>query len=187
MKLHELIKEEQDINLIGLRINDRLVTTKTSSSIWLGDFDASHRNLTSLYGAPKETEFDFDCTGNKLKTLVGTPRKVGKDFFCSTNYLTSLEYAPSEVGRDFWCVSNPITNLKDIHKIVTKMDGMFYCRGCPIASHVLGLLLIPGLRKISGDTDWCVILNRHTDRGRASLIDAQNELIEAGYEEFAQL
>jgi hypothetical protein len=65
---------------------------------------------------------------------------------------------------------------------------MFVATGNPIKSHVLGLMLIDGLKTIRLDNKQVEeILNRHLGKGRAGMLMAQEELIEAGLEEFAQL
>ena len=56
----------------------------------------------------------------------------------------------------------------------------------PIESHVLGLLKIKGLQEVRlDDIQLTKIINKYLPLG--DLLDCQEELIEAGYEEFAQL
>jgi hypothetical protein len=75
-----------------------------------------------------------------------------------------------------------------VHKHVTEIKGIFYAVANPINSHVLGLLLIKGVTEIQLDDKRVMeILNRHLGKGRAGMLMAQEELIEAGLEEFAQL
>lgn len=83
---------------------------------------------------------------------------------------------------------NLLTSLKGIHTQITQMCGRFSAIGNPIESHVLGLLLIKGITTVLLD-NWRVaeILNRHLGKGRAGMLMAQEELIEAGFEKFAQL
>ena len=71
----QLLSEDNGKNLIGLTIEGKKITEKTSSEPWPGD---------------------FNCYNNKLTTLEGAPSSVGGDFSCSfNNNLTSLEGAPS--------------------------------------------------------------------------------------------
>lgn len=86
-------------------------------------------------------------------------------------------------------------------------DGIICLNGNPIKSHLLGLLMIsdtgllkqmhisvprPKVKQIGlyGLSDPLLkavkIINKYAGKGRKGVIDAQNELIEAGLEEFAQ-
>lgn len=210
MKFSELIKEEHEISLIGMTINGLLVTSKTRNMMWHDNFNCFGNGLKDLVGAPKEVSLDFDCSRNRLTTLKGAPRTVGGEFSCNFNRLTTLEGAPDyvggdfscernilitlkgapkKVGGDFYCTGNNLTSLKDIHKIITNIKGEFYCQGNRIKSHVLGLLLIDGITEICGgkNDEWCDILNKYLGMGRKGLLDCQNDLIEVGLEEFAQI
>ena len=130
----------------------------------------------------------FNCSNNQLTSLEGAPSRVGGYFTCVNNRLTSLKGAPSNVGGGFSCNNNQITSLKDVHKQIVEIDGSFYALNNPIRSHVLGLLLINGITIIRLDNIQVQkILNRHLGKGRAGMLMAQEELIEAGLEEFAQL
>jgi hypothetical protein len=197
MKLVDLF-EAQEENLIGLKINGVMVTTETPSLVWDDSFDCGGRELTSLEGAPKEVTGMFYCFENYLTTLKGAPSKIGNTFSCRHNLLTSLDGAPSELGGGFFCSDNNLTSLKGIHKIIKKMNGMFYAQGNPIKSHVLGVLLIPGLKSIEfvemgkASSDLIKvqkILNKYLPNtiGNKSLLTCQNELLDAGFDEYAQL
>ena len=113
---------------------------------------------------------------------------AGGNFICSNTELTSLEGAPSHVGGSFNCSVNKLTSLKDVHKHIAEIKGAFYAIENPIESHVLGLLLIKGVTKVrlkNGQVEE--ILNKHLGKGRAGMLMAQEELIEAGLEECARL
>lgn len=57
-----------------------------------------------------------------------------------------------------------------------------------ITSHVLGLMLIDGLQRVAlGNKRVETILNSHLGKGRVGMLLVQEELIDAGLEEFAQL
>ena len=152
-----------------------------------GIFDCFDSELTSLEGAPSHVGGDFYCSRNKLTSLDGAPSHVGS-FYCSYNKLTSLEGAPSHLDGDFYCYNNKLTSLKDVHKHIAEMKGALYASDNPIKSHVLGLLLIKGVTEVILDNAQVAkILNRHLGEGRAGMLMAQEDLIEAGLEEFAQL
>jgi len=75
-----------------------------------------------------------------------------------------------------------------VHKHIAEMKGALYASDNPIKSHVLGLLLIKGVTEVYLDNKQVKeILNRHLGKGRAGMLMAQEELIDAGLEEFAQL
>ena len=153
-----------------------------------GGFYCFDNELTSLEGSPSHVNGNFDCFDNELTSLKGAPSHVGGNFYCSNNELTSLEGAPSHVGGSFYCSSNKLTSLKDVHKHIAEIKGEFYASDNPIKSHVLGLLLIKGVTEVRLDNEQVKeILNMHLGKGRAGMLMAQEELIEAGLEEFAQL
>jgi hypothetical protein len=151
-----------------------------------GNFYCSFSQLTSLKGAPKEIGEGFYCEDNELRSLEGAPQKVGRNFHCAGNELASLDGAPQEVGGDFLCQNNRLTSLKDIHKQIKKMNGIFSAASNPIKSHVLGLLLIKGIIKVRLDNKEVeAIINRYL--GTGDIFSAQEELIDAGLEEYAKL
>ena len=153
-----------------------------------GDFYCSDNELTSLEGAPSHVGGDFYCSYNELTSLEGAPSHVSGNFDCSVNKLTSLEGAPSHIGVGIYCSHNKLASLKDVHKHVTEIKGKFYAIKNPIKSHVLGLLLIKGITEVRLDNEQVTeILNRHLGKGRAGMLMAQEELIEAGLEECARL
>ena len=157
-----------------------------------GNFFCANNRLTSIEGAPSHVDGYFNCASNELTSLEGAPSRVDGNFDCAYNKLTSLEGAPSHVGGDFYCHNNKLTSLKDVHKHVTEIKGEFYAFKNPINSHVLGLLLIKGVTGVHLDNKQVEekveeILNSYLGKGRVGMLMAQEELIEAGLEEFAQL
>ena len=131
---------------------------------------------------------DFDCSHILLTSLEGAPSHVDGNFYCNYDQLMSLEGAPSHVDGNFCCYSNQLTSLEGIHKQIKTIAGAFFATYNPIKSHVLGLMLINGITKIGLDNKQVEeILNRHLGKGRAGMLEAQEELIEVELEEFAQL
>jgi hypothetical protein len=164
-----MLSETKEKNLIGLTIDGKKITKKTSSEPWPGD---------------------FYCSNNHLTSLVGAPSSVDDDFSCYYNNLTSLEGAPSSVGGYFRCSNNHLTSLKGIEKILKKMDGIFYAYGNPIKSYVIGLLLMPGCKEVRLDNDQVQeILNRHLKSpfGNKRVIECQSELLDANLDDWAKL
>jgi hypothetical protein len=120
----------------------------------------------------------------KLPVKFGT---VGGDFYCHYNQLATLEGAPSSVGGNFFCYSNQLTSLEGIHKIIKVISGAFYCFNNPIKSGGIGLILIEGLKKIYADQPAFKIIEKYLGQGKKGVLLCQDELIEAGYEEYARL
>jgi len=178
-----------------------------------GDFDCSYNIINSLKHGPETVGGDFNCTHIKLTTLEFCPKEVGKDFYCSNNEITSLAGAPAKIGGGFnttnnitsltsapakigggkninESVYNNITSLKDIQKWLKKMNGTFYAHNNPIKSHVIGLLLIPGCKSVTLDNKEVEeILNKHLKSpfGHLRLLDCQEDLLSADFEEYAKL
>lgn len=175
------------------------------------NFDCSDNKLTSLEGAPKEVGGSFDCGDNLLTQLSHIPEKIKGNFTCSGNKLTSLVGGPTHVKDSYLCSFNPITSLegiarfighnllmfhcdeittlKDIHEHIDYIGNIINLNTKNIKSNVLGLLLIDGLKAVVNESGekWADIVNRYIGKGRKGMIDCQNELIEAGLEEYAQL
>jgi hypothetical protein len=191
MKLSEiLIYEAKEKNLIGKFINGKEITDKTKDEPWPGYFYCSYNKLTSLKGAPASVGGNFYCGGNKLTSLEGAPASVGGNFGCSNNQLTSLDGAPASVGDNFVCSYNKLTSLEGIHKILKSMNGAFFATNNPLKSHVLGLLLVKGCKKVVLDNKVVQeVLNRYlpNTRGSKAVIEAQSDLLDLDLEDFAQL
>jgi hypothetical protein len=207
----QLMSETKGKNLIGLTIDGKKITKKTPSEHWAGDFECynnhltslvgapssvsggfwcSYNKLTSLVGAPSSVSGNFYCYGNQLTSLVGAPSSVGGHFYCYNNKLTSLVGAPSSVGGDFVCYDNNLTSLEGIEKILKKMNGIFNAYNNPLKSHIIGLLLVPGCKKVSIDDNQVEeILNRHLKSpfGKRRFFDCQSELLDANLDEWAKL
>lgn len=168
--------------------NNKLISLKDGPKQVDGHYYCYSNELSTLEGAPRRVPSDFDCLDNCLSSLEGGPEFVGGEFGCAHNYLETLEHAPKVTNGYFYCNTNMITSLKDVHKHIERVSGRFIAFENPIESHVLGLLLIKGITKVRLDnTQVEEILNRHLGKGRAGMLMAQEELIEAGLEEFAQL
>ena len=156
-----------------------------------GDFLCSNSQLASLIGGPFDVGGVFDCSDNQLISLEGAPSKVGGDFLCNSNQLTSLDGVLLSIGGSFECRSNRLTTLKDIHKKIKQMKGCLNFDDNPLESHVLGVLFVEGCSYFSF-YNWKVerIINKYLPRNQKDKgihMDCQNELLDAGFEDFAQL
>ena len=135
-----------------------------------------------------ERDNNYYCSSRNLISLKGSPREVHGDFYCSHNQLTSLEGAPLKIGGGFRCPFNDIISLKGIGKDYLKeIHGTINLNWCPIKSHMLGLLKVKGLINIKFNQNRKVeeILNKHLKS--RDLLACQEELIENGLEQYAQL
>ena len=144
-------------------------------------------DLASLEGAPKKVSATFSCNRNKrLTSLIGGPEEVGGHYSCRSCDLTSLEGAPKKISGSFYCDGNKrLTSIAGIHKRIKEIEGIFRCDS-DLSGPVLGLLKIKKLRKVVlKDQELTAILNKYLPEG--DLIDCQQELIDAGYEEQAKL
>jgi len=176
--------------LLGLNIGGKLITKKTPSEPWPGNFDCSYNQLTSLEGAPSSVGDGFYCDNNQLTSLEGAPASVGDNFYCYVNKLTSLEGAPSSVGDNFVCSHNKLTSLTGIHKILKQMNGAFYADDNPLKSNVIGLLLVKGCKKVKLDNKQVMeIMNRHLQSpfGNKRVIECQSEMLDTDLGEWAEL
>lgn len=174
-----------------------------------GYVDLSNNHLTSLEGSPEHVANYFTCDSNELSTLEGAPKTVESFFSCKNNRITSLKHSPLKVGAVFDADNNLITSvegitpvttavylsnnklesLHNVHKHIT-MTRQAHFDGNPIKSHVLGLLLIKNLYIVSLDNDKINrIINSYlpNTRGNEAVYECQEELIDAGYDEYAQL
>ena len=172
-----------------------------------GSFKVQYNMITSLKGGPQQVDMHYFCQHNKLTDLEGAPIFVGKNFVCRNNQLTSLKGVPTTVKGVFDASSNPlevidyvpkkmgyaifdfcpIKNLHNIHKVI-KSCPIISLRGCPLTSHVLGLLKIKKLDsvKLAASLEPLEkIINKYLPEG--DILECQQELIEAGFEEYAQL
>lgn len=179
MKVNELFEEENRKDLMGY------YDTATTGIDGSKTFDCYGLGLTSLKGAPETWNDRFDCAENELTNLKYAPHTVKGSFKCHTNKLTSLEGAPSSC-KNFSCQNNKLTSLHNIHKIFTSIDNNLHCKRNPITSHVLGVLKIKNLNNFTMDNKEVeTIINKYLPEG--NIIECQQELIEAGFEDYAQL
>lgn len=183
--------------------NKTLVSIKGITQEGITDLIIANCDIHSLQGAPNTINGKFDCKNNEnLNSLIGMPQNGVKHIYANGCNLTSFEGAPKKVDGNVFATKNPIKTLKNIHKIFDSIDGQM---GLPssIESNVLGLLKIKNLTKISffknvmdknekglgqDKKEISNIINQYLPNPTTDqIIDCQNELIEAGFEEYAEL
>ena len=101
---------------------------------------------------------------------------IGGSFDCSFNELTSLGGAPSQVSRIFSCTHNNLTSITGIHKIIKSCGQIFLARN-PIKD----------LKYIQYDLPAFEIIDKYLGKGKRGMIDCQQELIKAGFKDFAKI
>lgn len=152
-------------------------------------FNCSGNKLTSLEYAPMVRE-GFDCANNLLTTLEGAPKEIPTYFHCYNNKLTSLQYAPRIIGSSFNGGDNPITSLEGISDIIDSVEEFdIWSSTKHITSGGIGLILIENLKNIRLPVDNMIaedIIRYYLGKPN-DIFDCQNELIEAGFEEYAKL
>ena len=147
--------------------------------------------LGSLKGLP-DVDGELFMAHCGLTSLKGCPEKV-KEFSCAMNPLTSLEGCPRMVDGEFIANNCKLESLHNIHKHIDYIGlekGFtvdFDLVDNPIKSHVLGLLKIKGNFTVKmSNVKVKKIINKYL-RGNRNMLECQHELIDAGFEDFAQL
>lgn len=119
--------------------------------------------------------------------LIPDFAKINFDLIIRDNNLSTLEGISPRVGHNLWAARNNLTSLHNIHLQLKYVGISIGLRHNPIKSHVLGLLMIDGLRAVYLDNNNVQnIINKHL-LGDRDIFACQEELIEAGFEDFAQL
>lgn len=170
MKLKDLFKkqrpkEAENVHLPGMKLTE--LQSKFLPEHSRGYCDVSNNRLTSLEGCPKSVTTWFDASRNQLTSLEGIPPIM--DDFCAI-------------------LNNKLTNLHNIHKLISFTHmGFINAEGNPIVSHILGAFKVKNITNLYIDNKQVSkIVNRHL-RGDRDILACQQELIEAGFEEYAQL
>lgn len=160
-----------------------------------GYFRCGNNKLSTLNGGPEEVRDEFVCSGNNIKNLKGSPKIVGYYFNVSYNSeLTSLDGAHIDINGDFNLVGlSKLTSLKNIHKsfpsitrdIIMKKTGD--AEALVIKDGILDLLRIKDLKFVDCDyephEEVYKIINKNLGKGRPGILQAQQELIDAGFED----
>jgi len=171
----------------------------------ISTFNLRQGKLTTLKGCPRKVEKRFSVVKNPITSLEGCPESVRWVFEIRETEITSLDHITPVMGS---CLisQNKLTSLKDIHKKIrfTKGvgSGILSAGNNPVKSHILGVILIEGIQELmwnapgvtprynDSESDYKKafdIVRRHVGKGKAGVLAAQDELIDAGLDDFAQL
>jgi hypothetical protein len=150
-------------------------------------YDCSRNRLISLKGMPHVIKGDFWCTYTTLTSLVGCGQRIEGNLYCGNNkLLTSLEGGPSYVGKSVHLNDCPkLTSLQNIHLHFPEVHNSFVLTHTGLKEHMLGLLLVRGLKHIIlNDLKLWAILTKYIG---GNILACALELAEAGYVEEAKL
>jgi hypothetical protein len=122
-------------------------------------------------------------TGETLPIQFGTTGS----FDCSHSNITSFKGFPKIIKGYFDCFESKIISLSGIDKIIKQINGNGSVIVNVPSTHVLGLLLIEGVRRIDVDMRGPIdkIMNKYL--GTGDILSAQDELIDAGFTDQARL
>lgn len=174
-----------------------------------GNFVLRSDDVTTLKGCPIRVQGDFTAAYNHgIKSFEHSPNLVSGDFEmndCRITSLAGLKIKAKSVDLN----DNQITSLRNIHEHIETES--LYINFNPIASNVLGLFKIKGLKTLEAffnptntdDDDLSYMLDGRNKMAEArviveqmfnkfgatnrGLIECQEALLDADLEEFAHL
>jgi len=161
MKLTEITS---DIDAICKEYGIKNYTINNDGSIDVtGNADMSWFNIRNFPVTFGRVTGNFDCSGNRLlNTLKNVPHTVDGDFSCGNCPTVSKLIRVKEINGKLNLFTTPITNL-------------------------LYVLKIKGLKEVhTGNDEISKILNKHL-LGDRDIMECQEELIEAGFGDWAKL
>lgn len=167
---------------------NNLTDLKGVPAIIPGQFLCSKNQLTTLEHGPKQVDDTYNCGHNQLTSLKGIPDKISGYLDCGHNPLNSFEGFPKSISKFVLMEKTDIKSLHNIHKHIHYIGQQLICSR--IHDSVLGVLLIKGLKEFRMDNSRVeAIVNYYlpNTRGMEAVFECQEELIEAGFEEYAQL
>ena len=130
---------------------------------------------------------DFNASIKPLSTFVNFPLYVEESVFCYETQISSFEGLNIECGGNFDLIMNKnLSDFRGIHKHIRRMNGTFKFDLENIHVGGLGILLIPGVKKIDcGDANISEIFNKYLKTGQ--VLEAQEHLIDGGYAYLARV
>lgn len=202
MKIKELFEGiNSSVKTIGeMTINGMIVAPNGEKrKVWDGDFDVPFETIEipqSLEGCPEEINGAFTCSmRSKITSFKGAPKKVNGTFIMSECNISSIEGLPKFIEKNCFITKNSIKTLKNIHKEAHEIGGKLFIADS-VESNILGVLKIKNLKELiflKKDISYAKkeisnIINKYLPNPTTDqILDCQNELIEAGFEEYAEL
>jgi len=133
---------------------------------------------------------DFTVSATDMLSLKGVPRSIGGAFKLMTPNITSVEYLPEEAD-DIYLHTSGIVELKGIEKWVKNTYGLF------VPIDVKGLLSLVKIKNLNLIKTWsnapddlkraCKIVTKYCEANTHDVFACQEELIDAGLKDYAEL
>lgn len=172
-----------------------LISTKTIDLSSLGVefetitfFSSSHENALRLFSNSVD---NIQKALNVLKEheIILSVQTSNKIIFIADDIkIEDFKNLPRRIMSSFECDSDHLLSLHNLHKFVEQIDG-HATFNCNITSSVLSLLQIKGLKNVAfgGNTNYKIekIINKYLPEG--DIMECQDELMEAGFMEYAKL
>ena len=152
-----------------------------------GDFTITNfSELMSLEGFPKKIGKSLDITRcNKLKSLKGITQDIGFSIYMvGLEGIESLEGLPEIIKGSLYI--NIFRNLKSLKGISKEINGDIFISQNPKLRGHLQLFEVKGIKRIDlGNEKVNKIFNKYYPK--KDMLNCQDELIEAGFEEYAEV
>jgi hypothetical protein len=181
--------------------NMGLTSLKGLPSIIDSSLDISNNLFQNLKGCTQDVGDLNISSNNNLISLAGIPKHLRQGLSMGdTPNLKSLEFMPLTVGKGCSMSNNRIlgenkniTSFEGVgRKFLTKVPDFLITPDC-LTSNILGILLIDGLEQgrvstygIPNLRNALKIIDKHL-KGDKDILECQEELIEAGFKEYAKL
>lgn len=157
-----------------------------SGTTFKGSVYLTDQPIQTLIGSPSVVHGNYSCSNTKISSLEGAPRKVIGSFYCSDTRITSLAGAPAYIGKTFFCDDSSLSSLHNVHKQIQYIGNAFVCNTA--SSHCLGLMFIKNLQQVLlNDKNVAAIINKHLHMLERDVHACQEELIDAGFPQYAKL
>lgn len=166
-----------------------------------GNLSFSNGSPSSMENFPHTINGALLIEGQDLTSLKGCPKIINGSLYLRYNKIAKIDDFPTSVDGSIDLSNNQITSLVGIHRYFKNYLGWkIYLGHNPIEEGIIGLLLIQGLNKqkiiwSEGGgyyyshklKDAVEILNKYWGKGRAGVMECQEEMIDAGLDKFAEL
>ena len=198
--LTDLVGGPEVVPVVYVCVNNKLTTLEgVAWSIGKNFLDCSRNPLEKIAGLPSELVLkQFKCASARLTSFKGLPDGEYTVIDVHGNKkLTSFDGLPSHIDK--LDISNGgFETISGLHRRLKHCQTLKVFDNARLTSALLTVLLIPGLKSIEYNSpDWSKrdaklstafrIIYRYIEKGKAGLIDCQNELLDAGFYEEARM
>lgn len=157
----------------------------------VNSINVSGNSLSNLEGCPTVLKGSLNVSRNKVPlSLKGCPKKIGRDLNLSNCELLDLDELPLIIGNQLTLWNSKITSLEGIGKRYVRSCKHIDLQRCDyLKSNILGLLTVKKLIDIDCDRESqpLRIISRAILSGDHDIMEVREELIQAGFKEFAKL